>query len=102
MENFGTVEKSLAFLESLGWDFNPWDMSHQGAGYYAAMALCCDMPMEWHDAYFDWLAANVDQETGIGREGAHNGKISFFLFLLGFFHYMFNHFFAFRLMLNVE
>lgn len=102
MENFGTIEKSLAFLESLGWDWHPWDMSHQGAGYYAAMALCCDMPMEWHDAYFDWLAANVDQATGIGREGAHNGKRSMIHHLAGWFHYMFNHIYAHRPMPNAE
>ncbi len=102
MENFGTPEKAQAFLESLGWDWHPWDQSHQGAGFYAAMALCCDMPMEWHDAYFDWLAANVDQKTGIGREGAQNGTRPLLHHFAGWFHYLFNHIYAHRPIPNAE
>ena len=30
-ENFGTPEKAVAFLESLGWNTNPWNESHKGA-----------------------------------------------------------------------
>ena len=102
MENFGTPEKAVAFLESLGWNWNPWDQSHQGAGFYAAMALCCNMPLEWHDAYFNWLSANVDQKTGIGREGAHDGSKSLIHHLAGWFHYLFNHIYAKRAIPNAE
>ena len=102
MENFGTPEKAVAFLESLGWDSNPWNESHKGAGFYAAMALACDMPLEWHDAYFDWLADNVDQATGIGREGAHDGQRSMIHHLAGWFHYLFNHIYANRPIPNAE
>ena len=96
IENFGTPEKAQAFLESLGWSSNPWNESHKGAGFYAAMALACDMPPQWHDAYFDWLAANADSETGIGRAGAHDGKKPMMHHLAGWFHYMFNHVYAHR------
>jgi hypothetical protein len=96
MEHFGTPEQVVEFLETRDWSGDPWDQSHQGAGFYAAMALTCNMPMEWHDAYFDWIAAHVDPITGIGREGAHDGKKPMMHHLAGWFHYMFNHVYAHR------
>ena len=102
MENFGTPEKAQAFLESLGWSTNPWNESHKGAGFYAAMALACDMPLEWHDAYFDWLASHVDEKTGIGLEGAHDGTKSLLHHFAGWFHYLFNHIYAHRAIPNAE
>ena len=102
MENFGTPEKAVAFLESLGWDTNPWNESHKGAGFYAAMVLACDMPLEWQDAYFNWLADHVDSATGIGLEGAHNGKRPMIHHLAGWFHYLFNHIYAHRPIPNAE
>ena len=102
MENFGTPEKAVAFLESLGWNTNPWNESHKGAGFYAAMALCCDMPMEWHDTYFNWLAEHVDEKTGIGLEGAHDGSRPMIHHFAGWFHYLFNHIYAHRPIPNPE
>ena len=102
MENFGTPEQVVEFLESRDWSGDPWDQSHQGAGFYAAMALTCDMPMEWHDAYFNWLADHVDPVTGIGIEGAHDGKKPMMHHLAGWFHYMFNHVYAHRPFPNAE
>ena len=102
IKEFGTPEKVTEFLETRDWSGDPWDQSHQGAGFYAAMALTCDMPIEWHDAYFDWIAANVDSKTGIGREGAHDGKKSMMHHLAGWFHYMFNHVYAHRPFPNAE
>jgi hypothetical protein len=102
MENFGTPEKVVEFLETRDWSGDPWDQSHQGAGFYAAMALTCDMPMEWHDTYFDWIADHVDPATGIGIEGAQDGKKPMMHHLAGWFHYMFNHIYAHRPFPNAE
>lgn len=102
MENFGTPEKVIEFLETRDWSGDPWDQSHQGAGFYAAMALTCNMPLEWHDTYFNWLAEHVDQATGIGLEGAHDGKKPMMHHLAGWFHYMFNHVYAHRPFPNAE
>ena len=102
MENFGTPEKAVAFLESLAWDTNPWNESHKGAGFYAAMVLACNMPLEWQDTYFDWLAEHVDSKTGIGLEGAQNGKKPLLHHFAGWFHYLFNHIYAHRAIPNAE
>ena len=101
-ENFGTPEKAVAFLEGLDWSRNPWNESHKGAGFYAAMVLSYDMPEEWQDAYFGWLAEHVDEKTGIGIEGAQNGPRSMIHHLAGWFHYLFNHIYAHRPIPNAE
>ncbi len=93
LESFGTPEKLTAYLETLGWDSDPWSQSHRGAGLYAAMMLGCRMSIEWQDAYFKWLWDNCDPVTGIGRatpEGQTRIK-PLQHHLNGWFHYMFNH-----------
>lgn len=95
-EHFGTPEQVVEFLSTRDWSGDPWDQSHEGAGFYAAMALCYDMPPEWHDAYFGWLADNADKKTGIGTEGAQDGQKPMIHHLAGWFHYMFNHIYAHR------
>lgn len=102
MKEFGTSQQVVAFLETRDWSGNPWDQSHQGAGFYAAMALACDMPLSWHDAYFDWIASHTDSQTGIGIEGAQNGQKPMMHHLAGWFHYMFNHIYAHRPIPNAE
>ena len=102
MEHFGTPEQVVKFLETRDWAGDPWDQSHQGAGFYAAMALTCNMPLEWHDAYFNWIAEHVDQKTGVGCEGAHDGQKNMMHHLAGWFHYMFNHVYAHRAFPNAE
>ncbi len=96
MEQFGTPEKLTAFLASLDWSGDPWDESHKGAGVYAAMALACEMPQAWHDAYFDWLAAHADPVTGVGAADAQDGQRTMLHHFAGWFHYMFNHVYARR------
>ncbi|MBQ8742797.1 MAG: hypothetical protein IJZ03_09210 [Clostridia bacterium] len=95
MENFGTPEKMISYLESLGWVDNPWGQSHRGAGLFAAMILTCNMPLTWQDAYFTWLSENNDPVTGIGRKN-HGNVCSLQEHLNGWFHYLFNHVFAHR------
>lgn len=95
-EHFGTPEQVISFLESRDWAGDPWDQSHQGAGFYAAMVLTEVMSLEWQDAYFDWLAEHADPVTGIGLAGAQNGQRNIFHHLAGWFHYMFNHVYAKR------
>ena len=95
-EHFADPEKMTAFLDGLGWSTNPWSESHKGAGLFAAMMLTENMPESWQDAYFDWIAANADPVTGLGRAGAQNGQKNIFHHLAGWFHYMFNHVYAHR------
>ncbi|MBR3715842.1 MAG: hypothetical protein IKM18_08045 [Clostridia bacterium] len=95
MEHFGTPEKVREYLASLKWDTDPWGQSHRGAGFYAAMILTCDMPIEWQDAYFGWLSENNDPITGMGR--ANHGDMEIRQHHLnGWFHYMFNYEFTHR------
>jgi len=96
INEFGTPVQVVQFLETLDWSGNPWDHAHRGAGFYAAMALACNMPPEWHDAYFDWLASHADPQTGIGIAGAQNGEKPMMHHLAGWFHYIFNHVYAHR------
>ena len=95
--HFGDPAQMTAFLDSLGWSSDPWSESHKGAGLFAAMMLTDGgMPQAWQDAYFDWIAANADPVTGLGRAGAQDGQKNIFHHLAGWFHYMFNHVYAHR------
>ncbi len=94
MEQFGTPEKLTDFMDSLSCQNDPY--AHRGAGVYAAMALACDMPLAWHDAYFNWLADHVDPVTGVGVAGCWPAGTPMLRKLVGWFHYVFNHLYARR------
>lgn len=100
-ESYGTIDKAIDFLEKGDWAYDVWQ-SHKGAGFYSAMALCCDMPMEWHDAYFDWFAEHVDSKTGVNIEGAQDGRRDMMFHLASWFHIMFNFNYAHRPFPNAE
>lgn len=94
---YATNDGVKALLESLDWKGNPWDMSHRGAGIYAAMVLSDSVDSEWEDTYFNWLWENADPETGFWRKDAVlSGDVFVFAHLAGTFHYMFNHEYAKR------
>lgn len=94
---YGTDVGVKNLLESLEWKTNPWDMSHRGAGIYAAMVLSDSVDSQWEDAYFNWLWENADAETGFWRKDAVlSGDVFVFAHLAGTFHYMFNHEYAHR------
>lgn len=97
-----------AFLDGLNWAGGPWQASHHGAGLYAALVLAGEVGPEWQAAYFGWLAAENDPQTGLWRRGcvrpvgenrsgtAHTtaAPLTRFPHLAGSFHYLFNHEFA--------
>jgi hypothetical protein len=100
-----------AMLASLAWAKDPWNASHRGAGLYAALVLAGEVDLAWEDAYFAWLAAEIDLVTGLWRRGCVDfitlnlpGKAgqgsrpqnSLFPHLAGSFHYLFNHQYARR------
>ncbi len=58
-----------AFLDGLDWLASPWNMSHRGAGLFAALVLAHQAPPAWQDWYFDWLAGRADPATGFWRKG---------------------------------
>ncbi len=82
------------FLEALDWRGEPWSEAHRGAGLYAALVIAGDVGADWEARYFDWLAREVDPETGLLRRGCHAGLArgdgSLFPHLAGSFHYLFN------------
>lgn len=97
LKKFATAEGLYGLFESLDWEGDPWDASHQGAGIFAAMTLAGEVGMDWQDAYFDWLWENADPETGFWKKGlVKSGKVPMFHHLAGTFHYMFNHEYAHR------
>jgi len=99
-----------AFLDGLDWRGSPWNMSHRGAGTYAALVLVGQVPLEWQDWYFDWLARQVDPVSGFWRKGCvpsatdkpSGGAAPIFHHLAGSFHYLFNHEYARRPLLYPE
>jgi len=95
-ENFGTEKKLVKFLETLDVVGNPWNESHKGAGIYAALILAGKMPVEWQNAYFDYITENADKKTGIGFKNAPGVKLPYVHHLAGWFHYMFNFYYARR------
>lgn len=101
MENFGTIDKFVSFLEAGDWGHDVWQ-SHKGAGPYAAMAICCDMPLEWHDAYFNFFTERVNKKTGVNIEGADDENKNALFHLASWFHMMFNFSYAHRAFPNAE
>lgn len=82
-------------LDEIDWAKDPWLGSHIGAGIYASMVLTGTGDDQWEDAYFDWLSANADHETGLWKKGALTGAPKFH-YLAATFHYVFNHEYARR------
>ena len=83
-----------ALLESLDWAGNPWPQSHLGAGLYAALTIANEADADFVDAYFDWLWAEADPETGLWRRKCIDSAVStkpISHHLGGSFHYVFNH-----------
>lgn len=80
---------------------DPWPLSHQGAGVYAALETAGEMTHEFEENYFNWFWENADEKTGFWKKGAadkavispHYSKenIPLFSFMAGGFHYLFNH-----------
>ncbi len=81
-----------AFLDGLDWAGAPWTEAHRGAGVYAALVLAGAADRGFEDAYFGWLAAEVDPETGLLRRGCVDPSPAggAFPHLAGSFHYLFN------------
>lgn len=84
-----------AKLESLGWDYDPWSQSHQGAGLFAALAITREVDAQWQDWYFHWLREKCDPEVGMSYTGKF-GQKPLNHHLNGWFHYLFNHNYARR------
>jgi hypothetical protein len=87
------------FLDGLDWLRNPWNMSHRGAGVFAAVVLTRADPPNWQDWYFDWLRGQADPDSGFWRKGcvppaAPPQAAPVFHHLAGSFHYLFNHEYA--------
>lgn len=92
---YATNDGLVDLLENLDWKGNPWDMSHRGAGIYAAMVLSDSVDSKWQDTYFNWLWENADEKTGFWRKDAVlSGEKFVFAHLAGTFHYLFNHEYA--------
>ncbi len=93
-------EGLYALLDGLDWRGNPWNMSHRGAGLYAAMKLAGESTEAWERDYFDWLWAEADPVTGLWRRGFADaapvcdapvdGVAPRSWHLAGTFHYLFN------------
>ena len=97
LAEYATPEGVVGLLESLDWLSEPWDMSHRGAGIYAALKLSDSVDDAWCDVYFDWLWENADPETGFWRKGAVTAGVKpKGHHLAGTFHYLFNHEYARR------
>ena len=94
---YASPEGLTELLEGLDWVNNAWDMSHRGAGIYAAMKLSDSVDDKWCDTYFDWLWENADPVTGFWRKGAVDaGGQPRVCHMAGTFHYLFNHEYARR------
>ena len=80
------------FLEGLDWAGAPWTEAHRGAGAYAALTLAGAADRRFEDAYFAWLAGEVDPATGLLRRGCVDPSPAGGVFphLAGSFHYLFN------------
>ncbi|MBQ8525617.1 MAG: hypothetical protein IJ460_02695 [Clostridia bacterium] len=94
LSQYATPEGLIGLLESLDWVGDPWDMSHRGAGIYAAMKLSGSVDDKWCETYFDWLWENADEKTGFWRKGAVDGDSPYVAHMAGTFHYLFNHEYA--------
>jgi len=80
----------FAFMDGIDWAENPWLGSHLGAGIYASMVLTGTADDAWEDAYFAWLDANADPDTGLWKRGSLTGAPRFH-YLAATFHYVFSY-----------
>jgi len=87
---YESPEALALFMDAIDWANAPWLGSHLGAGIYASMLLTGTASDEWEDAYFGWLDANADPETGLWRRGMLQGAPRFH-YLASTFHYTFNY-----------
>ncbi|MBO5270746.1 MAG: hypothetical protein J6B77_08165 [Clostridia bacterium] len=91
LREFDDTARLCEFLDSLAWVDNPWTISHQGAGVFAAKIICETPTVAWQDAYFSHLTALCDPKYGLGKAGAVDLKVkSLAHHLNGWFHYLFN------------
>ena len=92
LEPYKTKERLYQFLDELDWKGMPWDMSHRGAGIYAALNNAEEADAEWNKWYFEWLWNEADPETGLWRKGCVNAGVRpAYEHMAGSFHYLFNH-----------
>ena len=106
LEEYFTIPGMIGLLETMAPAENPWSISHQGAGIYAAGVITGSVTPEWENAYFDWFWKNADPITGISLKGAlDRSKVTehgYHRYLYGWFHYLFNHEYAHRPFPHVE
>lgn len=91
LKKYDDIPTLYEFLDSLDWVNDPWRISHNGAGAFAAKIIAECPSLEWQDAYFDFVTSHCDKKYGMGYEGAidvSSKPISHHL--NGWFHYMFN------------
>ncbi len=84
--------------------YDPWPLSHQGAGVYAALETAGEMTYEFSENYFNWFWENADEVTGFWKKGKVNKarfsstytpeNIAMYAYMAGGFHYLFNHEYA--------
>ncbi len=92
LEPYKTKEGLYKFLEELDWKGTPWQMSHRGAGIYAALNNAGEATPEWNHWYFEWLWNEADPVTGLWRKDcATSGDKPAYEHMAGSFHYLFNH-----------
>ena len=95
LKKFDDPKELHALLDSLDWVISPWPQSHQGAGVFASKIIVEKQPIEWQNAYFDYLDAHCDEKYGMSRAGAlgahPEGKFNIDHHLNGWFHYCFNY-----------
>jgi len=67
-EAFNTIEKACPWLEQINWE-KQWSASHLfwGGIHCYSLSKACDQA--WLDYVFDWLNANLDENTGWWRKG---------------------------------
>ena len=87
---YASPEALAKFMDAIDWANAPWLGSHLGAGIYASMVLTGTADDAWEDAYFAWLDANADPETGLWRKGMLEGAPRFH-YLAATFHYVFSY-----------
>ena len=91
LREFDDTARLCEFLDSLAWVDNPWTISHQGAGAFAAKIICETPSLLWQDAYFSHLSALCDPKYGFGKAGATGTDAAPLVYHLnGWFHYLFN------------
>ncbi len=68
LEKYMDPARVPAWLESIHWK-RPWGASHDIWGAGLPIACSPGTPREWRDAFFGWLDAQADPETGFWRKG---------------------------------